>query len=400
MQGSSNRLDGYLVDTSLRSSVGSDVNACIRGNNPIATYRKRRRPPFPYSIIISVAILKSSDKRMSLKEIYNWIKENYPKIFSGSDIGWQNTIRHNLSLNSFFKRIPRYELYQRSYDIRREKKSFWTIDVTKMDKITKEKVMNLLEQSETPKPTPGSILFSQENSKSPAQKKLSVSGDFFSSTFISENNNISASTPRNERFLYYPQESQTYSNVSTLTIDSQFNNAYKQNINYKPYSHTHGLDGNSYINNLPNTKRQYNYESYNPSKKAKSSKFEYILNPSEHIFSPEQKMQNISEHTNFSRPTFRSGVYESLYSRSSIISSSPKAHRNLHRQTLSNSDIIKLKSSVSPVSSLNSLSNHKQSSFNLPKIHTSPPKSPSSNSFHSINTENSSSKHSLSHLLN
>ncbi|OMJ25895.1 Forkhead box protein J2 [Smittium culicis] len=337
---------------------------------------------------------------MSLKEIYNWIKENYPKIFSGSDIGWQNTIRHNLSLNSFFKRIPRYELYQRSYDIRREKKSFWTIDVTKMDKVTKEKVMSLLEQSETPKLASGSALFSQDISKSPVQKKLSVSRDLFSSTFIPENPSIAASNHRNESFLYCSQGSQSYSNANTGAVDSQFNNNYKQNLNYKPYTDAYGLDRNSYLTNLPGTKRQYDYESYNPSKRAKGSKFDYILNPSEQIFSPEQKMQDFSDPSILSRPGFRSDGHESFYPRSNNISSFPKAPRNLHRQTLSNFDIDTLKSSVSPTSSLNSLTNHQKINYKLPKIYTSPQKSPSSNSFNSNNSENSRSKHSLSHLLN
>ncbi|PWA00252.1 hypothetical protein BB558_003695 [Smittium angustum] len=111
-------------------------------------FKKRRRPPFSYSIIIALAILSTEEKKMSLKDIYNWIKKNYPKVFEGSDIGWQNTIRHNLSLNSFFRRMPRYEVGTDSGGRYYNKKgSFWTIDLDKMDKTTKDKVFGILEST-------------------------------------------------------------------------------------------------------------------------------------------------------------------------------------------------------------------------------------------------------------
>uniref|UniRef100_A0A1D1YC67 Forkhead box protein I2 n=1 Tax=Anthurium amnicola TaxID=1678845 RepID=A0A1D1YC67_9ARAE len=69
--------------------------------------RKRRRPPYSYSSLIAQAILSSAEKKLTLKEIYKWIMDKYPSMYKPDDTGWQNTIRHNLSLNRCFKRVPR-----------------------------------------------------------------------------------------------------------------------------------------------------------------------------------------------------------------------------------------------------------------------------------------------------
>ncbi|KAJ1595660.1 hypothetical protein NDA11_006893 [Ustilago hordei] len=70
----------------------------------IAHSRRRRRPPYSYSSMITQAIASSSEGRMTLREIYTWISSNfsgYP--MSGPDSqGWQNTVRHNLSLGKIF----------------------------------------------------------------------------------------------------------------------------------------------------------------------------------------------------------------------------------------------------------------------------------------------------------
>ncbi|KAI7864663.1 fork head domain-containing protein, partial [Spinellus fusiger] len=65
------------------------------------------RPPFSYSSLIAQAIIASEKERLTLQDIYKWITDNYPTLYAQGDIGWQNTIRHNLSLNKCFQKIPR-----------------------------------------------------------------------------------------------------------------------------------------------------------------------------------------------------------------------------------------------------------------------------------------------------
>ncbi|KAJ2849597.1 hypothetical protein J3B02_003775, partial [Coemansia erecta] len=64
----------------------------------------------------------------------------YPQICQGPDVGWQNTIRHNLSLNLCFKRIPRSQLSASESSKLRGKGSYWTVDVELMDSNTRKRL--------------------------------------------------------------------------------------------------------------------------------------------------------------------------------------------------------------------------------------------------------------------
>jgi hypothetical protein len=59
-----------------------------------------------YAGLIGQAILSSSDGKLSLNEVYNWISAVHP-FYERGDRGWQNSIRHNLSLNKSFLKVER-----------------------------------------------------------------------------------------------------------------------------------------------------------------------------------------------------------------------------------------------------------------------------------------------------
>ncbi|XP_053212153.1 forkhead box protein O-like isoform X2 [Panonychus citri] len=62
-----------------------------------------------YADLITQAIQSSSEKRLTLSQIYDWMVQNVPyfkdKGDSNSSAGWKNSIRHNLSLHNRFKRV-------------------------------------------------------------------------------------------------------------------------------------------------------------------------------------------------------------------------------------------------------------------------------------------------------
>ncbi|KAI8975958.1 fork head domain-containing protein [Pilobolus umbonatus] len=100
--------------------------------NLIKPPRKRRRPPFSYSSLIAQAILESEHERMTLRDIYSWITTKYPALYNAEDTGWQNTIRHNLSLNRCFRKVSKTE-FEGSPHLR-GKGGYWTIDPNHMEK--------------------------------------------------------------------------------------------------------------------------------------------------------------------------------------------------------------------------------------------------------------------------
>ncbi|KAH7070458.1 fork head domain-containing protein [Paraphoma chrysanthemicola] len=64
------------------------------------------KPPHSYAQLIGQAIINSEEGMLTLSNIYDWIKQRYA-FFRYTNAGWQNSIRHNLSLNKSFEKVAR-----------------------------------------------------------------------------------------------------------------------------------------------------------------------------------------------------------------------------------------------------------------------------------------------------
>ncbi len=53
----------------------------------------------PYAQLIYQALMGAPEKTMVLRDIYDWFKKHTDKASSSETKGWQNSIRHNLSMN-------------------------------------------------------------------------------------------------------------------------------------------------------------------------------------------------------------------------------------------------------------------------------------------------------------
>lgn len=64
------------------------------------------KPDLSYAALIGRAILSSSEHRLTLQEIYDWITIVYP-YYKRGETTWMNSIRHVLSTTIVFRKVPR-----------------------------------------------------------------------------------------------------------------------------------------------------------------------------------------------------------------------------------------------------------------------------------------------------
>ena len=103
-----------------------------------------QKPPYSYIALIVMAISSKVDRKMTLSQIYRFIMDRFP-YYRHNRQGWQNSIRHNLSLNECFIKVPREKPRKRNSvstssdsntgpnDASPGKGSLWTLSESALD---------------------------------------------------------------------------------------------------------------------------------------------------------------------------------------------------------------------------------------------------------------------------
>jgi len=137
--------------TNSDDDIGDDASECgeMDVTNNEGTHSQHgwvdcEKPSFSYPALITMAIKEREEKKRTLRGIYQFIQENFP-YYEQSTSNWQNSIRHTLSVNKCFVKVPQEG----------ENGDFWTVLPADDDVLKTE-----YNQHDLLDPKPGSNCFS------------------------------------------------------------------------------------------------------------------------------------------------------------------------------------------------------------------------------------------------
>ena len=92
---------------------------------------ENEKPVYSYCALIVQAICATEQRRLTLHDIYEWIAKHYP-FYRRGDARWENAIRHNLSVQQCFRKIPKEPSSSGSSDdvsgAGERRGAYWSVD--------------------------------------------------------------------------------------------------------------------------------------------------------------------------------------------------------------------------------------------------------------------------------
>lgn len=146
-----------------------------------------QKPPYSYISLTAMAIWSSPDKMLPLADIYRFISERFP-YYRKNTQRWQNSLRHNLSFNDCFVKIPRRP-------DRPGKGAYWTLHPAALDMFENGSFLRRRKRFKLPKPK--ELEMACKNAEAASTPKQSAPSKSFSiESIMSDDRRPSASPPR------------------------------------------------------------------------------------------------------------------------------------------------------------------------------------------------------------
>jgi hypothetical protein len=202
-----------LYETNTHNSSPATSNKQLSGVN-----NATKKPPYSYAQLIAQAISSSAEQQLTLSQIYSYISSKFG-YYRLDDKGWQNSIRHNLSLNRNFVKIARQQNEP-------GKGSFWRIEPTSEIKVIEQAFSRKSRSS-----TPNRVILNGNNTS--VNSSLSTSGILYNGV-----NNISGS------------ESQSPSQSLASPTNQKSNNNNEITKNVKTSMSSNGFNDNEFDERL------------------------------------------------------------------------------------------------------------------------------------------------------
>lgn len=117
-----NPVEESKVSSTLPTTDAETISPTVASEAEVTPKMKHPRPDVSYVSIITEALEDAPNRRLILSELYKYFMKRYP-YFRTAGSGWKNSIRHNLSLNKKFVRIPRNVRYGAANN----KGSYWML---------------------------------------------------------------------------------------------------------------------------------------------------------------------------------------------------------------------------------------------------------------------------------